>query len=124
MSCRTDLDFITKMVDKGAIDRLKKVASTPFERCTYTRAIELLEEAVRGGKKFEFPVCIASLTYGVHALLEMCRMTSSLKIALMRYTDIRGCAAICTAPDVHIRSQHYAPSQLCPCPTYLKTVLI
>ncbi len=62
MSCRTDLEFITKMVDKGAIDRLKKVASTPFERCTYTRAIELLEEAVRGGKKFEFPVCIASLT--------------------------------------------------------------
>ena len=47
---------MTKMVDKGAIERLKMVASTPFERCTYTRAIELLEEAVKGGKKFEFPV--------------------------------------------------------------------
>lgn len=44
------------MVDKGAIERLKMVASTPFERCTYTRAIELLEDAVKGGKKFEFPV--------------------------------------------------------------------
>ncbi|CAK0787728.1 hypothetical protein CVIRNUC_010950 [Coccomyxa viridis] len=55
-TCQTDLGFITKMVDKEAMDRLRKVASTPFERCTYTRAIELLEEAVKGGKKFEFPV--------------------------------------------------------------------
>ena len=44
------------MVDKEAMHRLRMVASTPFERCTYTRAIELLEEAVKGGKKFEFPV--------------------------------------------------------------------
>lgn len=49
------------MVDKEAMDRLRKVASTPFERCTYTRAIELLEEAVQGGKKFEFPVGKRSL---------------------------------------------------------------
>ena len=49
------------MVDKKAMDRLRKVASTPFERCTYTCAIELLEEAVKGGKKFEFPVGKRSL---------------------------------------------------------------
>ena len=61
MCNRTDLGFITKMVDKEAMDRLRKVASTPFERCTYTRAIELLEEAVKGGKKFEFPVSKRSL---------------------------------------------------------------
>ena len=123
MSCRTDLEFITKMVDKGAIDRLKKVASTPFERCTYTRAIEVLEEAVKGGKKFEFPVCIAPLTQGVHALLEKCRMTSSLKIALMRHTPIRGCAHRCTAPDAHIRPLHNAAPQICPCLTYLQAFL-
>lgn len=58
--CRTDLEFITKMVDKTAVQRLKQVASTPFERCTYTRAIQLLEEAVKGGKKFEFPVTHAA----------------------------------------------------------------
>lgn len=52
--CRTDLDFITKMVDPGAIERLRMVASTSFKRCTYTRAIELLEKAVEGGKMFEF----------------------------------------------------------------------
>lgn len=124
MSCRTDLEFITKMVDKGAIDRLKKVASTPFERCTYTKAIELLEEAVKGGKKFEFPVCIASPTQGLHALLEECRMTSSMKLALMRHMGIRGCADNCTAPDAHIRSLHHAASQHCQCLSYLKIFLI
>ncbi|CAL5224923.1 g7691 [Coccomyxa viridis] len=55
-TCPRDMEFMTKMVDKGAMERLRMVASTPFERCTYTRAIELLEEAVKGGKKFEFPV--------------------------------------------------------------------
>ena len=45
------------MVDKDLIERLRIMAATPFERCTYEHAIELLEEAVQGGKKFEFPVC-------------------------------------------------------------------
>lgn len=45
------------MVDKGAIDRLQHVASTPFKRLTYTEVIEILEGVVRDGKKkFEFPV--------------------------------------------------------------------
>ena len=45
------------MVDKGAIDRLQHVASTPFKRLTYTEAIEILEGVVRDKKKkFEFPV--------------------------------------------------------------------
>jgi asparaginyl-tRNA synthetase len=29
------------------------VSSTPFERISYTEAVQLLEEAVRGGKEFE-----------------------------------------------------------------------
>ena len=54
---RDDLEFVAKMVDKGAIDRLQHVASTPFKRLTYTEAIEILEGVVRDGKKkFEFPV--------------------------------------------------------------------
>lgn len=40
-------------VDKGCIDRLKMVASTPFIRLTYTEAVEILEESVTNGKKFE-----------------------------------------------------------------------
>ena len=61
------------MVDKTAVQRLKQVASTPFERCTYTRAIQLLEEAVKGGKKFEFPVMTAAFpknNLGVRHLAE------------------------------------------------------
>jgi asparaginyl-tRNA synthetase len=52
-TCRQDLDFITKMIDKGAIERLQQVVETPFKRITYTEAIELLEKAVTEGHKFE-----------------------------------------------------------------------
>jgi len=55
-NCRSDLEFIAKMVDKTAIDRLEQVASSSFKRCSYTEAIELLEKAVAGGKKFEHAV--------------------------------------------------------------------
>lgn len=55
-NCRQDLEFIVKMIDKTAIERLEQVANTPFGRCSYTEAIERLEKAVAGGKKFEYPV--------------------------------------------------------------------
>ena len=51
--CLDDMEFMAKNYDKGCIDRLRMVASTPFVRISYTEAVELLEEAVRGGKKFE-----------------------------------------------------------------------
>ncbi|KAJ4907752.1 hypothetical protein Rs2_11410 [Raphanus sativus] len=51
-----DMELMAKNFDKGCIDRLKLVASTPFGRLTYTKAIEVLEEAVAKGKKFENPV--------------------------------------------------------------------
>ncbi|KAK9905717.1 hypothetical protein WJX75_005086 [Coccomyxa subellipsoidea] len=56
-NCMPDLEFINKQVDKGAIARLQQIANTPFERITYTRAIEILEEVVKSKKKkFEFAV--------------------------------------------------------------------
>jgi hypothetical protein len=51
-----DLEFINKMIDKTAIERLQHVAGSPFKRITYTEAIELLEKAVADGHKFEYPV--------------------------------------------------------------------
>ncbi|KAG1674615.1 hypothetical protein FOA52_001864 [Chlamydomonas sp. UWO 241] len=54
--CRSDLEFIVKMVDKGAIERLEQVVATPFVRITYTEAIELLQKSIAGGKKFEHAV--------------------------------------------------------------------
>ena len=54
--CRQDLEFIVKMVEKGAVERLEQVANTPFVRLSYTDAIADLEKAVAKGKKFEYPV--------------------------------------------------------------------
>ena len=51
-----DLEFLNKMVDKGLLDRLRGVVGTEFVRLPYTEGIRILEEAVAGGEKFEFPV--------------------------------------------------------------------
>jgi asparaginyl-tRNA synthetase len=51
--CADDLEFLNKMVDKGLLERLHFVLEHPFERQTYTSAIDILKKA---NKKFEFPV--------------------------------------------------------------------
>lgn len=71
-NCQGDLEFITKMIDKTAVERLQQVASTPFKRITYTEAIELLEKAVAEGKKFEYPV---SRLFGIYHLLTSYKST-------------------------------------------------
>jgi asparaginyl-tRNA synthetase len=48
-----DLAIFEKFVDKGLRERLEFVASRPFERITYTKAVELLLDS---GKTFEYPV--------------------------------------------------------------------
>jgi asparaginyl-tRNA synthetase len=48
-----DLAIFEKFVDKGLRERLEFVASRPFERITYTAAVELLLDS---GKTFEYPV--------------------------------------------------------------------
>ena len=53
--CKDDLDFLNQFVDKGLIERLESVVKTDFIRLTYTEGIEILQEAVKNGKKFEFP---------------------------------------------------------------------
>lgn len=49
--CLEDMEFIVKNFDKTAIDRLKLVSSTPFERISYTKAVRLLQNVT--DKKFE-----------------------------------------------------------------------
>ncbi|XP_038712248.1 asparagine--tRNA ligase, cytoplasmic 1-like [Tripterygium wilfordii] len=51
--CLDDMEFMAKHIDKSCIDRLRLVASTPFVRISYTEAVELLQQAVKDGKKFE-----------------------------------------------------------------------
>ena len=55
-NCMDDLQFLNSKYDEGLIDRLRSVLGIEFERVTYTRAVEILEAAVAGGHKFEFPV--------------------------------------------------------------------
>ncbi|XP_015889172.3 asparagine--tRNA ligase, cytoplasmic 1 [Ziziphus jujuba] len=52
-NCLEDMKFMADKFDKSCIDRLRMVSSTPFERITYTKAVELLEEAVKKGKVFD-----------------------------------------------------------------------
>ena len=56
--CAEDLAFFAKFVDKGLLERLKFVVERPFQRVTYTEAVEILQKS---GHVFEFPV-----QYGVN----------------------------------------------------------
>ncbi len=51
-----DIAFFEKFVDKTVTSRLQNLVSSKFARMDYTDAIKVLEDAVRGGKQFEFPV--------------------------------------------------------------------
>ena len=55
-NCKDDLEFLNKMIDKSLIQTLESVVKEDFVRLTYTEGINILQEAVKGGKKFEFPI--------------------------------------------------------------------
>lgn len=55
-NCKDDLEFLNKMIDKTLLDRLNFVVEHDFVRLKYTDGIAILEEAVKNGHKFEFPV--------------------------------------------------------------------
>ena len=54
--CMEDLEFLNKMIDNSLIERLRGVVNTEFVHLPYTEGIAILEEAVKNGRKFEFPV--------------------------------------------------------------------
>ncbi|HEY4299227.1 MAG TPA: asparagine--tRNA ligase [Candidatus Didemnitutus sp.] len=51
--CAADLEFFGKFVDQGLIARLDFVLDRPFQRCSYTDAIDILAQS---GRKWEHPV--------------------------------------------------------------------
>ena len=53
--CMDDLEFLNQYVDKGLIARLQAVVNTDFVRLPYTEGINILQEAIKNGKHFEFP---------------------------------------------------------------------
>jgi asparaginyl-tRNA synthetase len=52
-NCEEELGLFAKFVDKELLARLDFVVERPFQRISYTEAIELLKKS---GEKFEFPV--------------------------------------------------------------------
>ena len=55
-NCMDDLQFLQGKYDEGLIERLRSVLGIEFQRLTYTEAVNILEEAVRNGVEFEYPV--------------------------------------------------------------------
>ncbi|KAF9308452.1 hypothetical protein BG003_011097 [Podila horticola] len=50
-TCADDIEFLSTWVDKGLKQRLTQLVEEPFQRMTYTRAVEVLQQS---GCKFEF----------------------------------------------------------------------
>ena len=55
-NCKDDLEFLNKMIDNNLLNTLNSVVNEDFVRLPYTEGIKILEEAVKNGKKFEFPI--------------------------------------------------------------------
>ena len=53
--CQDDLQFLNQMVDKGLIARLEGILKETFVRLPYTEGINILQQAIKDGRKFEFP---------------------------------------------------------------------
>ena len=53
--CQDDLEFLNNMIDKTLLERLQSVLTDNFVRLTYTEGINILQEAIKNGRKFEFP---------------------------------------------------------------------
>lgn len=55
-NCKDDLEFLNKMIDKTLLETLHAVVKENFVRLTYTEGIKILEDAVKKGHTFEFPI--------------------------------------------------------------------
>ena len=54
-NCKDDIEFLNKMIDKGLKERLQAILDAEFVRLPYTEGIRILQEAIKDGRKFEFP---------------------------------------------------------------------
>jgi asparaginyl-tRNA synthetase len=62
-NCAEDLGLFSKFVDKELMPRLDFVVERPFQRITYTEAVDLL---TKSGEKFEFPVAYGANLQSEH----------------------------------------------------------
>ena len=52
-SCPDEMAFFNQMIDNTLLERLNHVLNSEFKRMSYTNGIELLQEAVKNGHKFD-----------------------------------------------------------------------
>ena len=55
-NCMDDIQFLNDRYDPELVERLRGVIGTEFVRLEYTEGIRILEEAVKNGVQFEYPV--------------------------------------------------------------------
>ena len=55
-NCMDDLKFLNSKYDDGLIERMQSVLGIPFQKVTYTEAVDILEKAIANGVQFEYPV--------------------------------------------------------------------
>ncbi len=52
-TCKDEIEFLNRIIDKNLIERLNGIVNSEFERLPYTKAIEILKKVK---DRFEFPV--------------------------------------------------------------------
>lgn len=52
-ACKEEMNFFNTMIDKTLIERLNHVLNSDFVRMPYSKGIEILQEAVKNGHKFD-----------------------------------------------------------------------
>ena len=55
-TCAYEVDFLEERVCPGLKERFEALKGGDFVRLSYTKAIDILKEAIAGGKQFEYPV--------------------------------------------------------------------
>ena len=52
-NCPDELELFNRFVDKGLVERLERIRTNPFQRISYSEAVELLKKS---GQKFDYTV--------------------------------------------------------------------
>ena len=54
--CSADLEFLASQYDANCLERVRLCADNTFGRCSYTEAVEIVQNAAASGTKFEYPL--------------------------------------------------------------------
>ena len=109
--CAADLEFFSKFVDKELLTRLDFVLERPFQRCSYTEAVEILNKS---RKNFEHAVAWGDNLQSEHErfLTEEHSSAQSRSIII----PVRSRRSICASTTATRRSGKPSRRWTCSCP--------